>query len=157
MMIKNKIRITRGSRHERFAVRTKENAPAFTGASRFESIGSVVRLVALEATLPAATTTTTSAAAAASSATTAEGTARAAFFTGTCFVDGQGATMEVFAVEQLDGLLGFIGGAHGDEGKSAGLAGHAILHQSGFRNGAGLGEEILEFDFESLKGEIPDV
>ena len=119
-----------------------------------------MRLVALEATLPAATTaatTTTSAAAVTAAAATAEGTARAAFFTGTCFVDGEGATMEVFAVEQLDGLFGFVCGAHGDEGKSAGFAGHAILHQSGFRNGAGLGEEILEFDFESLKGEIPDV
>jgi len=65
--------------------------------------------------------------------------------------------MEVFAVEKLDGFLGFLRGAHGDEGEATGFAGHAVLHEGGFRDGAGLLEEIFKFDFEGLKREIPHV
>ena len=43
------------------------------------------------------------------------------------------------------------------ESETAGFAGHAVLHEGGFRDGSGLLEEIFKFDFEGLKGEIAHV
>ena len=39
----------------------------------------------------------------------------------------------VFAVQRVDGLLGFFGRAHGDETKAARTAGLAVHHQVGFQ------------------------
>jgi len=111
-----------------------------------------LRLVALEAALRAAATTT--AAAAAEGTTGSAATTAAAFFAGTRFIHREGTAMEVFAIEKLDGFLGFLGGSHGDEGEATGFAGHAVLHEGGFRDGAGLLEEIFKFEFEGLKREI---
>ena len=110
------------------------------------------RLAALiVTTAPAATTTATATIA---TAEFAARTAGWAIFTRAGFVDGERTALHGLAVEEADRLLRVFRGGHGDEGEAAGLARGAVLHQHGFRNGAALGEKILEIDFEGLKGKI---
>jgi hypothetical protein len=70
------------------------------------------------------------------------------------FVDGQGASLDFFAVEGADGGGGFGRVSHGDERKTAGAAGCAIHHKGDVRDFAVLFEKILEIVFSGLKGEI---
>jgi hypothetical protein len=77
----------------------------------------------------AAIATATAAAAATTIATTtAAATATWAIFARTRFIDCQGAALEVFGVEHLNSLFGVFFVGHFDECKTAGAAGHAILH-----------------------------
>ncbi len=121
-----------------------------------------MRLVAaLAATTPTTTTTAVVATATPAATTTAaEVAARAAtgaVFARTRFIDREGTTLDGFSVEEADRFLRFLGRGHGDEGKAAGFAREFVLHERGFLNGAGFGEEILKFDLGCVKGEIPDV
>jgi len=138
----------------------KQNAPTSVGA--FEIIyGSWNRrrLVALRvsATAAVAAAITTIAAA------TAEGTARSAaaagsaLFTRTSFVHGEGTTLHILAVEEVDRLLGVFIGRHRDKGKTTGFARELILHERDFRDRAGLGEGVLKVDFGGVEGKISDV
>jgi hypothetical protein len=103
----------------------------------------------------AATTTTATAKGAALSATAA--TATRAVFAGTRFIHGQRTALHGLAVKDADRLLRFLGGRHGDEGKSAGTARELVLHERDFGNGAGFGEGVLKIDFGGIEGKISDV
>ena len=54
----------------------------------------------------------------------------------------------------LNGLLGFLGGAHGDEPEAAGAARHTVHHQVGLKNGAVGGERVLEIVFSGFEGKV---
>lgn len=147
----------------------KENAPAFTGA--FSKLNLRLGLVAPTATAAAATVAAATAAAAptaaaatvAATATTAAAVAlpatatAAEVFARTRFIHGQVATLEVFAMKCADGFLRFLIRGHGDEGKSAGLARGAVLHERGFAHGSSLSKEFLEVVLGRVEGKIPDV
>lgn len=117
------------------------------------------------ATVATAAATTTVAAAAATAAgafatTTVAATAAAtagALLTGACFVDGQGATLMGLAVKFLDGAGCVCSFRHGDEAETTRFAGHAVLHEENFLDGANGGEEVLEVGFGRLEREVTDV
>lgn len=117
------------------AITTTTTAPAPTAAIAAASFAAAAAVIAAPTTAPTRTT----------------------IFAGTRFIHGQRATLERFAMKHLDGTLGFFGSGHRDEGKPAGFAGHAILHQRDFGDGAGLGKELLEINLQRLKREIADV
>ena len=58
------------------------------------------------------------------------------------------------AVQLADGVLRFLIRPHGDKGKAARFAGEFVLHQHDFLHRAGLREELLEFVFGRVEGEI---
>jgi hypothetical protein len=91
---------------------------------------------------------------AAATTTTAARTARA-FFLGTGNVDRKRPVIQLGAIHGLDGFLGFLGRRHGDEGKTAGTARHAIHHQVGFQHRAVGGERFLQVVFGSIEGNVP--
>jgi hypothetical protein len=62
--------------------------------------------------------------------------------------------MEGLAVEERDGFLGFVGSGHGHESEAAAFARELVLHEGGFLNGAGLGEEVLKIDLGRIEGKI---
>lgn len=74
---------------------------------------------ATTATAAVATTTAAAATEAAATAAAAEAATRALFLR-TGLIDLQGATAELDTIGLLDGHLGLIGGAHGDERETAG-------------------------------------
>ena len=59
-------------------------------------------------------------------------------------VDGEGAAINLLAVQGGNGLLRFLGAAHGDEREAAGAIGHAIHHQVGFGDRAMRGKRVLQ-------------
>lgn len=77
--------------------------------------------------------------------------------TGTSFVDREGTTIEFFSVKCLDGGLCFRIRAHRHEGEAARATGEFILHQHDFRNGAALGEQVLNGDLRRVEREISDI
>ena len=77
---------------------------------------------ATTATAAAAAAATTTVAAAATAAATATGT----IFTGTCFVDVNGATAKIGAVEGLDCCVGLSGIGHFNKGEAARAAGFTV-------------------------------
>jgi hypothetical protein len=102
-----------------------------------------------------ATTTTTAATAAAAVTTTATATTTTrTLFARAGNVDRQSAAAEISAVQGFDGLLGFFGGAHGDETKTTGTAAHAVHHQVGFNDSAVRREGVLQFVLSSFEGKI---
>jgi hypothetical protein len=109
-----------------------------------------VGLVASAATTAAAAATmSATAAAAATVSTTAAATAAAAaatraIFTRTRFVDGQGATIDIFAVKRFDRGVALGSVIHGDKSKSAGTSGFAILNYDCLHNGTKFGELFLQ-------------
>jgi hypothetical protein len=105
----------------------------------------------------AVTTATTTAAAATAAVTTATAAATAAgtFFTRTSHVYREGATVDFFAVQRLDGLLGLVRGAHRDKTKPTRTARGAIHHQVGFEDRTMRGERVLEVVFCGVEGKIP--
>ncbi len=146
-----------------FNSREKQKRDPANAGSRREKIESNQRSVTTAAiaaavtTTPAATATTATAvfttrATVATTATTAGWT----FFTRTCYVDRQGATVEFLAVQGINGLLRFFGAAHGDERKSTGATRHAIHHQVGFHDRAAGGKSVLQVVFRGFEGEISD-
>src|SRR5262249_10574822 len=97
----------------------------------------------------AAATATVSAAA---TTTTAAG----AFFTGTRFIDGQGATLKIFLVEHLDRFGRILLRTHFDEREATGTARGAVLHDVNGDHRARLSEVILEVVFCRCEGQISD-
>jgi len=116
------------------------------------------RLVAL-ATFAAATATTaaelaTRATVATATEAAAATTAGGALFTRPGNVDSERTAIEIGAVQRLDGFLSFLRGAHGDEPKAAGAAGHAVHHQVGLENRAVGGKRVLEIVFSGFEGKV---
>ena len=64
--------------------------------------------------------------------------------------------MKFLVVEQFDGPLGFLGGAHLQEGEAPGSAGELIDHDADGTDDARRGEMFAEIVIERLTGEIPD-
>ena len=70
-----------------------------------------------------ATTTATTATAESAAATS---TAAASIFTGTCFIDCQGATIELSPVKGFDSSIGLCTARHFDKAKALGSAGITV-------------------------------
>jgi len=107
----------------------------------------------------AAITAATAAAAAVFTTRTTAATAAAAsrtLFARTGHVDREGATVELLTVQRVNGLLRFIGAAHGDETETTRTAAHAIHHQIGFDDGAVRGERVRQVVFSGVEGKISD-
>jgi hypothetical protein len=81
----------------------------------------------------------------------ATGTARVH---GLGFVDREVAAVMVLTMEGVDGLLAFIGAAHGDESEAAGAVGFAIHDEVGLRDRAVFGEQGIKVLFRGLEGKI---
>ena len=102
-------------------------------------------------------TTTATAAAAEVATTTAAATATAArrtLFARLGNVDSDCTAVDLAAVEGLNGLLSFLGGAHGDETESAGTTAHAVHHQVGFHDSAVCRKGVLQVVFSGVEGKI---
>jgi hypothetical protein len=103
------------------------------------------------ATVSTATTTATVSAAATAT------TAAFALFHRTRFVHGQGATIDLLAMEFRDGRLRFFGSAHLHEAKAAGTSRHAIIDHLNPRDVARLGKEIGQVVFRHAEGQIAHI
>src|SRR5262249_17725789 len=79
------------------------------------------------------------------------------FFTGTSFIDGEGATLPFLPIEGLDGSTGAFRCGHGHESEAARLAGHFVLHQVGRRDRTMRRKQILEIVLGSIEGEVSNV
>jgi hypothetical protein len=108
-------------------------------------------------TTAAATVTATATAAAATATATAATTEGGAFFTWAGFVDCEGATHPVFAVEFFDGSFHAFTGAHGDEAETARAAAVTVHDDCDFCDFAVLAEEFADVEFGRVEGKIPDV
>ena len=109
--------------------------------------------------LVAIPSTTTTAAATAAATVTATATAAAAaaartLFAGSGDIDCEGAAIHCGAIHGLDGFLGLLGCAHGDEGEPARASAHLIHHQVGFQDRAMRGKRVLQVVFCGVEGEI---
>jgi hypothetical protein len=60
----------------------------------------------------------------------------------------------VLAMEGFDGLLAFVGAAHGDESEAAGAVGFTIHDEVRLGDGAVFGEKGVEVLFGGLEGKI---
>jgi hypothetical protein len=131
------------------------------------AIATAAVAAATAAATEAATATTTAAAtesaaataAAAESATTtaAAATTAATFFTGPGFVDGQGATAVLLAVEGRDSRLGFGVAVHFDKTKPLAAAGVTIIDDLGRHDLAMGAEQLLEFGAVHAIAEVSNV
>ena len=94
-------------------------------------------------------------AAAAAKFTTRTATAAAcAFFARARDVYRESAPIQLLAVHGFDGLLGFFGRTHGDEGEAARAAAHSIHHQVGFNDRAVRREGVLQIVFSGVEGKV---
>jgi hypothetical protein len=75
-----------------------------------------------------------------------------ALFTGTSFIDSEGAAADFLAGQSRDGSLGALGGAHGDKSEAAGTAAHAIGDEVDFGDWPVGREKILEIIFGGVEG-----
>jgi len=71
-------------------------------------------------------------------------------------INGQIATVQVRAVEGVDGFLSLVRRAHGDETEAAGPASLAIRHEIGLKDGAVGREGVLQRVFGGFEGKIPN-
>jgi hypothetical protein len=128
-------------------------AASTTVATATATAASATSTTAAISTTTTAAAPTTAAAAAISAATTATRT----LFARAGFVDGQRPAIERLAMELRDRRLriGII--AHGDECKSARLAGELVLHQQHFRYRSRLREIILKVRLRCIEGEVAHV
>ena len=99
-------------------------------------------------------TSTATTTAAATAVTAAAPTAAAALFARTRFVDSQGATFEVLAVEHGDGFSCILLRGHFDEPETARFAGGPVLHDINGIDGPRLREQILQVVFRHIEGEV---
>jgi hypothetical protein len=110
--------------------------------------------VAADRAHPAATgATATTAVATATAATAAEATATAATTASRALlglVHAQRTAVEHLPVHALDGLLGLLRRAHGDEAEATGAAGLAVAHQVDVRHRA----ELFERSADGLGGRV---
>jgi hypothetical protein len=86
-----------------------------------------VAALATATTAIAAATTTGSAWSAARSATTTRATGSAALFARAGFINLQGATLEIFAIQAIDGCFCLIFVRHLNETETTGLTGELVL------------------------------
>jgi hypothetical protein len=119
-------------------------------AAVFAASASIASAIPTVTTAAAATTTTATATAVA--ATTAAATRT--IFTGACFVDGQCAAIDAFAIKGLDGSISAFFILHGDKGETARAAAEFVHDQIDFENSAVRGEHILKLVFGSVEGKI---
>jgi hypothetical protein len=107
----------------------------------------LVAVTATTATAAAAAAVSTAAATATASAATATATISAAAittaFAGLGFVDGQGATVELFLVQAGNRFTGSVLFLHFDKTEALAAAGFAILNHFGATDGTELGKELL--------------
>jgi hypothetical protein len=87
--------------------------------------------------------------------TTSTTTTSRALFARAGDVDGQGAAIQLRAVQGGNGFLRFLIVAHGHETKAAGAIGHAIHHQIGFHDCAVFGKRVIQVVFCGIEGKIP--
>jgi len=92
---------------------------------------------------------------AAASATTAETTAASAVVLGPSFVDIDGASTELAAVECGDGFFAIFIAVHFDEAKATGASGIAIGHDADTVDLTVAFENLPEFVFTGIETEIP--
>ncbi len=114
-------------------------------------------VAATAATTTAAAATVTATATAATATATAATTEGGAFFAWAGFVDCEGATHPVFAVEFFDGSFHAFTGAHGDEAETARAAAVTVHDDCDFCDFAVLAEEFADVEFGRVEGKIPDV
>src|ERR1041385_2012897 len=103
-----------------------------------------------------ATATTTSAAAAATAVATSATTATATgtFFARPSFIDGQIATVDVFAMQGLDSLVGIFFGFHGHEREAARASAHFVHDQIDVSDRAMCCKQVLQIIFSGVEGKI---
>src|SRR5262245_58456289 len=70
------------------------------------------------------------------------------------FIDGETAPADLCGVQFADGSLRLFVCAHLDESEPARTAGHLIAHDRHRFNGAGAGEQFLEFGFSQFVRQI---
>lgn len=147
------------------------------GFRLYDDVVSVIGLVAIASTAVAAvsataTTTvatattaasTTTVATAAPTTTTAEATATAttasttAFFAGSGFVDGEGASAVLLTIERADGGLGFFVSAHFDETEAFGASGVAVVNDLSRDDGPVLTKQLFQFRAVYLIAQVPNI
>jgi uncharacterized cupredoxin-like copper-binding protein len=134
-------------------------------------VAAAVSAIAVSAATTAAATIATATAATASAAATITATATAAtatiaaaataalrtVFTRTRFVDLDGATVHVLAMEFADGCIGFLIGGESDETETARAAGLTIDGNHDVGHGATLTEGVAQRVFGGAEGEIPHI
>ena len=144
----------------------KDGAPK--GAPSLEKSELLPGLVTTVAAIAATTETTAIATAAAAAATAAETTAAAAAtaaaaeaagarFLRTGFVDSQGATAEIGAIQLLSRGLRLFSGAHGDEREATWATGHFVHGDVNVGDGTELAKGLTELVFGGLERHIADV
>ena len=90
-------------------------------------------------------------------ATVATAGARRTIFTGPRNVDGERSTIDLFAIERLDGGIGRFLGFHGDKSETARAVGEFVLYHIHFHHRAMRGEEALDLLLGCIEGKISDV
>jgi hypothetical protein len=112
---------------------------------------SSIPAAATVATATAAVTTATAAVAAATSAATATAGSR---FTGTRFIDGESTPFDGLSIDLGDRVLCVLFRAHRYERKAARFTSEFVLHQRDLLHRACLGEQLLQFIFRGIEGQI---
>jgi hypothetical protein len=89
-----------------------------------------------------------------SASASSEIASRWTFLTWARFVDDQIASIDILAIQGVNGLLRFLRAAHGDESKSSRPLRHFIHHQHRFGYRPKLGEEFFQRSLSGLEREI---
>jgi hypothetical protein len=79
---------------------------------------------------------------------------RRTFLTRTGFVHDQVTSVDILAVERVNGLLRFLGTAHSDKAKSPRPLRHLVHDQHSLSDCPVLGEEFFQRSLRGLEGEI---
>jgi hypothetical protein len=104
--------------------------------------------------IPFPSATTTPAAAEFASATT-PATASGAFFPRPGDIDRQSTACQLFAMQRIDGFLGFLGRTHSYKTETAGASRGSVHHQIGLDNRAVRGKGILQVIFRDAETKVP--
>jgi len=142
-----------------WTLRASLRSPAIT-ATAATTVAAATAAAATAAAATATAATSTAVATAAATATTAATTAATegrTFFTWACFVDSQGAALELLAVERLDGGFHAFFVRHRDEGESTWATGFAIHDEAYFGDCSVLAEKFVEIALSAGEGEIPHI
>jgi hypothetical protein len=134
--------------------------PIASAAAAFAATAAAATVAAATPATAAATAeaaaATTAAAATESATTTAAATTRT-IFARASFVDGEGATAVLLAVQGCDRRLGFLIGSHFDEPEPLGSAGVSVVDDLGRDNRAVLAKQLLELRAIDLVAQVPNV
>ena len=76
------------------------------------------------------------------------------FFAGACFIDGEGAALEILLMEHFDGFGGLRLGRHLHEREAPGAPRRAILHNIHGDNCPSLREVVLEVVLSGVVREV---